>query len=431
MTKILKRLTSSTGIQQSIVVTVGNMAGTGIAAVALILLSRILGPAKFGEFSVGIALATILSKLNDWGLSYAQYKLVGKTVAPKNINAIFSESIKLKLWGSALTIVMGILAGKWLATFFGFATPAIMYSSFILTSVIVLFEQVQTMLQSLHRFTQSVLMLIFQAAIKLIGTIALFLLHQTNTLGALIMYLASPALTLLVVPKLFPRSIQISLFKTHNLEQKALLGIAGHSLITVIATTLIENSDILFVQHYMSSYEAGLFSGVSRLALFFNLVAYSLGSVLNPRAAKYHSPENRQQFLKKAFWFLPLVLLGYLLLLPLTPAMITLSLGSEYLPALSSLMILNGAAFLTIAAAPFVALFFSYHSHWYFSVIGVIQILIILVGNIILVPEFGLEAAAWVRVGARLSLLVITIGLSWLLNKNKVPYSKRVDNLRN
>ncbi|MBP7774930.1 hypothetical protein KA078_04020, partial [Candidatus Woesebacteria bacterium] len=58
---------------------------------------------------------------------------------------------------------------------------------------------------------------------------------------------------------------------------------------------------------------------------------------------------------------------------------------------------------------PFIALFFSFDIPWYFSLSGVLQLAIIVVGNGIFVPEYGLAAAAWTRLAARMALFVFTV----------------------
>ena len=64
------------GVKDSALMTGGSTAATGLSAVAGILISSILGPVGFGEFSVGFSLMFILSKLNDMGLLAAQLKYV-------------------------------------------------------------------------------------------------------------------------------------------------------------------------------------------------------------------------------------------------------------------------------------------------------------------------------------------------------------------
>jgi O-antigen/teichoic acid export membrane protein len=85
-----------------------------------------------------------------------------------------------------------------------------------------------------------------------------------------------------------------------------------------------------------------------------------------------------------------------------------------------TLQVLLAAAFVSIAITPFAALFFSFDAPWYFSISGLGQLFIVLVGNWMFVPVYGIEATAWVRLTARIVLLVFTISLGlWLYQRTR------------
>lgn len=399
------------------------MFGTGLSALAIILISRTLGPTAFGEFSVGLAISVILSKINDLGLSIALQKLAKNEDHEQN-NALFSETTKIKLVAGVVIAVIGIVLGQWLSDVLKLSSPWIIYGSFTLSLATVFFEHLQAVLQSLHRFMGTVVLMIAQSTLKLLFAVFFFWQQASTAPLVLISYLLAPALPLIAYTKLLPQWVKIKLQNNTAHVRPEVFRVAQHSLVTLLATTLIENSDILFVQQALSSYETGLLGGVSKIALFFNIIAFSLSSVLNPRVARYHNKHDLRNFILKGLLLLPVVALGFLAILPFTSLLIRFSVGSEYLAVASILILLNLAAFITIAAAPFVALFFSYDAPWFFSLSGIVQIIIILVGNLIFVPEFGLEAAAWTRVVARLSLLGLSLGLGlWLYSKKTVPSS--------
>ena len=91
--KIIK-LSKSKGLMQSLLTVFGNMGSTGISAVSMIIISRTLGPEKFGSFSVGFAIIIILSKINDLGLTLALLKFVPRSDSLEERNKIFSFSTK-------------------------------------------------------------------------------------------------------------------------------------------------------------------------------------------------------------------------------------------------------------------------------------------------------------------------------------------------
>ena len=71
MKQKLKIIFSSQGLLQSLKTLIGSTFATGISAISLMIYSRVLGPEKFGEFSVGFALVMILTRINDIGFNNA------------------------------------------------------------------------------------------------------------------------------------------------------------------------------------------------------------------------------------------------------------------------------------------------------------------------------------------------------------------------
>ena len=172
------------------------------------------------------------------------------------------------------------------------------------------------------------------------------------------------------------------------------------------------------MQSYLNDHQAGLLGGVTRIALLLYIVGYAIGNVLNPRVAKYKKIEDLMSFWKKSWLIVVLCVLGFVLSMFIAQPLIIYTIGITYLPALGALKILLAAGFVTIALMPFIAFFYSFNLSWYFSVSGILQLMIVIGGNLWLVPVYGIEAAAWVRLVARGLLLIFTIALArWQLTQ--------------
>jgi len=140
--------------------------------------------------------------------------------------------------------------------------------------------------------------------------------------------------------------------------------------------------------------------------------------VLYPRVARYKSKTDIQSYLKKAFLVMLVSAGGFLAFLPFGQLVILATIGPAYLSGYFILLILMAGAFLTLATIPFLALFYTFKADWYFSLSGVLQLIIVIAGNWLLVPEFGLVMAAWTKLAARLCLFVFTVGLAlWLYHR--------------
>lgn len=414
----------STGLLQTTYTTIGNLLGTALSAIAVILFIRILGPVKYGEFSVGFAVVLILTRVIDLGLNTAIVKYAGEYQSQAARNFIYSYTLKLKLLISLILMVIGLLSYKTIAHYLGLTEPLIVLISFTFGLATGYYDYLMAVLQSLHIFYQTVMVNAIQAVVKLIAALALLWLGTHNLLPPYFWYVVAPVIPVLFFFKLTPSWLKLDFKLIDPVLKQKILTLSKHASIGVISLGLIDNLDIFFVQKYLSTYETGLYGGVSRVALFFAIVAYSLGNVLNARVARYKSREHLASYLKKALILAGLIITSFVVFIPLAKPVILLTIGADYLAAQSLLLILVAAALFSIAVVPFIALFYSLEANWYFSVAGILQLLIVFSGNLIYVPAMGLTAAAWTRFAVKLFLLIFTIIAGWLVFKKQYPKTK-------
>lgn len=409
----------SQGFVESLKTLIGSTFAAGISAISLIIYSRILGPEKFGEFSVGFALVMILTRLNDVGLNTAIIKFGSENQDYKEKNFVYSYSLKIKLLISAIIAVTGVVFSKQITEVFNFHDQTIIIAAMTIGLATVYYEQLLNVLQSLQKFNQAITINVIQAVTKLFGAGALILFSITSSLFVFTWYVGATLIPVLFW-KLFTGSKVKIDFAIQNTKLKNKIHtLAKHSAVGLIAAGIIENIDVLYLQKYLSTYEVGLYSGVSRISLVFALAAYSLGNVLYPRVAQYKNKEDIQAFIKKAFLIVLAAVAGFILFIPFGKFAILLTVGEQYLSGISVLYLLTAASFIAIAVIPFIALFFSFNANWYFSVSGILQLIVVIVGNTVFVPIYGLEAAAWTRVATRLTLFFFTFVVSMILYKRK------------
>jgi len=421
MHKKIKLIFSSEGLLQSVKTLFGSTFATGISAIALMIYSRVLGPEKFGEFSVGFAIVMILTKINDLGFNNAILRYGSEREKTEEKNFIYSFTLKYKFLISIFIVLIGVLFSGAITKLFNFSDPLIILVALTIGVSTVYYEHLLNTLQSLHRFNQAIFINIIQASTKLVWAITLLITGITSSLMTFSWYVVAPIVPVLFWRKFVTKDIAIN-FKTKNSKiQNQILTLAKHSAVGLIAAGFIENIDVLYLQKYLSTYEVGLYSGVSRIAMLFALIAYSLGNVLYPRVAKYKNKPDIKAFIKKAFAIIMLSAIGFLIFLPFGKLTILLTIGSEYISGLNILYLLTASSFIAVAVVPFIALFFSFKANWYFSVSGVLQLILVLIGNTIFVPKYGLEAAAWTRIVTRVMLLVFTLVTSMILYKKTYP----------
>jgi O-antigen/teichoic acid export membrane protein len=424
MKKKLQLILSSEGFFQSVKTLFGSTLATGISAIALMVYSRVLGPEKFGEFSVGFAIVMILTRINDIGFNTAILRYGSQKEDIKDKNFIYSFTLKYKLFISLAIILIGIIFSGAITKLFNFSNQSIILTAMTLGLATVYYEQLLNTLQSLHRFNQAIAINVVQAVTKLFWALVLLATGISSSLMTFAWYILAPGIPVLFWKKFVSKDTVID-FKLNNPKiKKQMFMLAKHSAVGLIAAGLIENIDVLYLQKYLSTYEVGLYSGVSRISLVFALAAYSLGNVLYPRVAKYRNKEDIKAFIKKAFLILGASVIGFIAFIPFGKLSILLTIGAEYLSGLSVLYLLTASSFIAVASIPFIALFFSFKANWYFSISGILQLIIVLIGNSIFVPLYGLEAAAWTRIAARTTLFIFTFMAAMILYKKTYSSKK-------
>jgi len=412
-------LLQSSGVRQSLIVSLGNICAAGFSAVAMILITRRLGPTDFGEFSIGLSFLLLISKINDFGMTVTLQKFVGRRKDHRYINQIFSVSLKIKLIVIGFFALISLLLVPWLTQAFKLSSPDILYGAILCLPIIVLYEHFQAMLQAVHYFTQSTLFAITQSAVKMCVAIMLYAVVLDYIPLIFIFFVISPLVPLLAFRIYFPDWIKLNILQSHKNSYDLIKSTLTHAAIGVVCIAIIEQIDILFVSYYLSAYDTGLLGGISKISLLVTVMAYSVASVLNPRVSRYKHKNDLVTFTKKAFLMSGAVLLGFIAIIPFTSLLIHFTIGPEFASANNLLVIALAASFLTFSAVPFVATFFTYDAPWFFSISGLIQAVIIIIGNIAFVPEYGLMASVWTRFTAQLVMLIIAISMSLYFLRTK------------
>ncbi|MFZ5376655.1 MAG: oligosaccharide flippase family protein [Patescibacteria group bacterium] len=419
MRTIAQRILKSEGLIQSAQMVVGNNLATLISAVALIMISRLLGPSMFGEFSVGISIAMIWTRFVDLGISTALIKRASESTDQKRVNDLFSFTIKTKMITAVIMTLIGLFVVNQIMNLIEIGEEKIVYMGIILSLATVAYDQLIVMLQSLGRFSQAIVVNFFQASLKLASVAVFFFTNISNPFLIFLVFAGIPIVPTLFSKMFIPSWIKIDLSIQNKEVSKLIISLVKHTSIGIIALALIENVSIIFVRGFMDAYDAGLLAGVSRISTFLLLVAGSLGNVLFVRVAKYKTKQHILAYTKKATLFTFLILVSFITFIPFSKLMILYTIGPEYLSGNPILLILAGASFISIATVPLSALFYSFEKPTFFSVTGVIQAIIIIGGNWMFVPQYGLVASALATLTSRVVMFfMISIwGLSLVRQK--------------
>lgn len=387
--------------KQFLTITLGNFITSGIMAVAMILLSRYLGPEKFGVFSVSISLMFVISKFADLGLNQLIPRFMGQWFFQKKKNEEFLKYILwLKTILSILLLLIFLPSAGLLAKLINYPHLGMIYWSIVGSISMEIYNYCYLVLSARHKFAQLNSISVSQALIKLVGFIIVIYLFSANLLSIAAFYYLGPAVAVLIVSFFLKQKIfylpQVASSKIKAKMNKFWF----HAGIGVAMMTLIGNLDILLIQRFLNSFDAGVYAGATRIAAFMGTLSGSIGIVLISRVSRYKNRADIIKYLKKSSILIGVAILGFILYLPFSGLLIKYTIGLEYLSGNLATIFLVGNSFLGLILVPLTAVFYTLNKPSYFSINGFIQVACILIGTLLFIENHGIMAAAISRIAA-------------------------------
>lgn len=406
-------LLNSEGLRSTIIASSGNLLGSGLSALALILTSKELGPADFGLFSAMLSVMFLVSRIADVGVNLATRRMIARLDGQsETLGAYLSASTGLKLGMSVVLVVVGYVcapavAEHWIKT----ERVDLVRMAMVFGVVNMLYEYYLSVIQGFHKFTEAAVMVIIQGFMKL-ALVLLFISRAVmNPAQALYIFALTPAFSLINLLK------YVTYIKAHFSRAFQYNELFWSSItwtgIAMIASAAADNIDILLVQRYLTSYETGLFSAAARITMFINLVGVSIVSVLSIRVAKYQDLKHLRIFLRKAHVIALVWLLGTGLLLPFSSMFLSTTVGEAYASASMPLALLLVATSVASATGPYASLFYLFDRPQYFAWSGILMTVSLVGLDLLLIPSMGITGAAIAKLISRLLVFVFTLGYAW------------------
>lgn len=402
--KILKiiQLSKTATAKNTYLVFIGNAIAGFLGMIAMILVSRYLGPASFGAFSVAFALSTLLLKLGDLGLNFGMVREISQSRAKnehESIIKIFLTVFWIKVLISSIIIVFGQFYLKYISinlfnSPLSFTSNQLVFGLFFLD---VFYDLVRVFLEANKRFLEGVLVYIVANLIKIPLLIVCYLfLPKFKEL--IIIYLLAPFIASLIFYPRLKIKLKLAFYKE---EFKKLLKFTSWMSISVIFSALGENLNIFMVSAKLNNYETGIYSAADKFIIPFYIFAAALGTVLIPRASEFIELAHIKKFIKKIITLQFLLLLMFIFIFPCAYLLPWLF-GKDYQPSVIILQTLIIANFFRIAITPLNSVFYPLNKSVIFAIDSVIQVIFLFSLNQYFIIKYQ-------AIGAAYSLLITNI----------------------
>ncbi len=390
----------------------GNLVGTLISAVALIIFSRLLGPSEFGLFSAAFALMQIIVRLIDSGTTVAVERTLARAYAqkPNATHSIMITSAYIKFALYLFWLILGLTFARYLTfSYLGITDLNLIKTAIIISVGTVIFEYATIIFQATNNFALVARITITQALGKLIGGLILLSQSALTATTALWLYGLMPAIGSLAGWLHSPYKLSTTLPDHWQKDLRLILATAKWTAIATLGATIAENLDTLIVQSMLSLHDTGIWAATTRIAAFANLLPWTVGSVLSIRLTNYKAKTHLQKYLRKSILISLVSALIVLFCIPFSSLALKLTVGTSYLSGGTTLMLTLVATALTAAVTPYASLYYLLDRPQYYAYTGLISTILLIMLDYILIPTLGINGAAVTRICVRLILLIFTI----------------------
>ena len=383
-------------------------------SVVFIFLAKAMTVDNFGILSFGFSLSTLAVIMADFGFSLMVIK--DYPVEIFNLKTYITNSVLAKLLigiGSSLLFFLYILnfyRGDWLSV-------GTMYIIFALISSFTVYLQALFRTQNrFHKFAES--NIIYAAGVTI--TILIYWKFQIGLLSLVGILLLSKLTQFLWTLYLCKSLFNIYTFNIKLIKKliKNSWSFGLHSVLGIFYFMV----DTQIIALYLGSKEVALYQSVFRVILILLLFGELISNVLLPYLSfKFYNKENVSDLLSKIFLYL--LIIGCSLFLFFTTfdrQLLMLLYNREYLPA--DILILPLSIVVVIRTTSSLlgnVLTISNRQVNRVTTVG-ISLIVSLILNLILIPKYGIVAAAWTSVLVHLLLF----GMYFAFCKLEVPSIK-------
>lgn len=195
----------------------------------------------------------------------------------------------------------------------------------------------------------------------------------------------------------------------------------------VIGLTLINGGDRFLIEHFMNVNSVGVYTVACMVGALVGMVHDSLLKVWNPefyRLMAMGTNKVKQKIVKFVYVYMAFSLALFLLFLMVAPWVFSLMVDQKFIGAMNLSILVAGGLTIESYRKVFIAFYYSQGKTTLIALITSVGVVVNLVLNWILIPDYGLFGAAVATVLSNLITVAVTLAL--LGRVEKMPWGLRV-----
>ncbi len=376
--------------------TLGRQIGSGvIQLVTLAIIARVFGPSGNGAYALALLLPGMLATLLNLGIAPANvYFLGANKVDPKHAWRVTS---KISFW----IIIAGWLIGALViiyksASFFPEVPVSMLWLALAFFPLIFVTANISSFFQGLQEFKQFNIVLLLQPILNLAVVSLLVIFGYKNLFYILSSYFFSLVVTQLIAYILLRGLLIERTGPKFDNYAKKLINYGYKAHLSNILAFVNYRADMLLLSFFVGPAAVGVYTVAVSITEKLWLLSSAISTVLLPRLSQLSNDEDKRKLLTPliARWVFWLTLFASLILVAIGSYVVQLIFGSDFIEAYSAMILLIpgivvGACSKVLAndiaarGRPELNLATSW-----------VAVIINIIGNIILIPKYGIQGAA-------------------------------------
>jgi len=391
--KKVKKLIFSATAKDTTSLFIGNTTSSILAVVFVILVARYLGPKNLGIGMAVVSFVTILSAVGDLGLTSSLFRFVSKTFlqgdtqkAQKYLSFVFS----IRFFSAVIIGLILILSSPFASRLiYKTNEPYLMILSALAIFGFLLWDfQIQSF-QSKRRFLPSAIFIVLSNLLRVLLVVVFALTNTLTLFSAVLSFSLSPLLVFFVTLPF--NKVRLSFDHEWKKLFFQIIPFSGWMGVTKTAGAISGRIDTLLLIQLLGAYEVGIYSASRQLAQGIPIFIGSFATVLAPRFASLEGVKLNRYY-KKTIMLSILISTGVFIAAFAAP-IVTILFGKDYASSVPIFRwLLIGFIPLTLSIPPVNLIIYAHHKPKIISTLTLIELPIIILGNILLIPVIGIYA---------------------------------------
>lgn len=390
-------MAGSATARDSLIFFIGNFANTALSFIAVIIVSRHLGPSSFGILAVFNTFYVLIIALTDLGLNTTSIRLVSqyRKEDPKKAAITMNVIVRIEFFVGVLILITGSLFARPIANLVGgqdyltavraaflagaFASAAAFFGPFFVAYRQYVRNAVLNFASFVLR-TGAVLVMLAGAALSLNRVIAVYTLVPIIFFGVGLWFI--------------PHDFFVKTKKTdRSSAYQDVIHYSKWIFLSLAASGAISRLDLLFLTRYHGAQQAGYYYAAQQLITIMPLIITALSTVLLQRISQLDSSQFGA-YLKRAFGGILVLGIFMLPVLLLAPYLFQVVFGNNYASSAGPFRLLFLAQLVLLLVIPLNVKLLRIGQPAKITLATAVQFLVSISLYIALIPSYGMTGAA-------------------------------------